>query len=376
MNGIRPAKVMLSFIMLCTELPGTAAQEMSRCQTSPTFEQRLLSSLWQPPNATRHRVTSWNQAGDGSDSVDVPSGESFSVADVKGSGRITRLWFTVGNRETDTLGKVTLRFTFDGETSVRDVPMGMFFATGPWRVNDITGPVVSVMRSKEMIGPVASRIVADDDALPGRGSFNMTFEMPFGRGFQIEATNGTPEVLRAYWYVDYEMFPHPTPPLLFHAVHRKSSPTSVSKALVNTDPSSNYVIADIVGYEGKYVGTVLAVESAPKGIGRWYEGDDMFVIDGEPWPPRLHGTGTEDYFGMAWGIHRPYQSYDHGISHFQKDVSANDRYFDGRFVLYRWHLNDPIQFQSSLHASIESGDRNQVSQHYESMAFWYGRKLD
>jgi hypothetical protein len=31
-------------------------------------------------------------------------------------------------------------------------------------------------------------------------------------------------------------------------------------------------------------------------------GVDMFFIDGEEWPPSLHGTGTEDYFNAAWGF--------------------------------------------------------------------------
>ena len=38
----------------------------------------------------------------------------------------------------------------------------------------------------------------------------------------------------------------------------------------------------------------------------WYgEGDDMIFIDGEPWPPSLHGTGTEDYFNTAWCPQEP-----------------------------------------------------------------------
>lgn len=28
----------------------------------------------------------------------------------------------------------------------------------------------------------------------------------------------------------------------------------------------------------------------------------MFFIDGEEWPPSLHGTGTEDYFNAPWGF--------------------------------------------------------------------------
>ena len=102
----------------------------------------------------------------------------------------------------------------------------------------------------------------------------------------------------------------------------------------------------------------------------------MFVIDGEAWPPSVHGTGTEDYFGMAWGVHRPYQAFDHGTAHYERDITDHDRFYDGRFVLYRWHLDDPIAFRRSLRVSIEAGHANDCRQHYESVAFWYGVPLD
>jgi hypothetical protein len=47
----------------------------------------------------------------------------------------------------------------------------------------------------------------------------------------------------------------------------------------------------------------------------WYgEGDDMIFIDGEEWPPSLHGTGTEDYFGTAWCPQQQYSAPYHGIT--------------------------------------------------------------
>ena len=88
----------------------------------------------------------------------------------------------------------------------------------------------------------------------------------------------------------------------------------------------------------------------------------MFFVDGESWPPSLHGTGTEHYFGMAWGIHRKYQSWDHGVTHYERNITDHDSYYDGRFVLYRWHLADPIPFRRSLHASIERGHANDCQQ--------------
>jgi hypothetical protein len=143
----------------------------------------------------------------------------------------------------------------------------------------------------------------------------------------------------------------------------------------NLSNAHNYVFTAINGYTGNYVGTVLAVESHPDRCGKWYEGDDMFFVDGAAWPPALHGTGTEDYFGMAWGIHREYQAWDHGVAHYERNITNHDRFYDGRFVLYRWHLADPIPFRQSLHASLEAGHANDCQQCYESVAFWYGRKI-
>lgn len=34
----------------------------------------------------------------------------------------------------------------------------------------------------------------------------------------------------------------------------------------------------------------------------------MIFIDGEAWPPSLHGTGTEDYFNLAWCPSEPFAS--------------------------------------------------------------------
>ena len=42
--------------------------------------------------------------------------------------------------------------------------------------------------------------------------------------------------------------------------------------------------------------------------------DDMIFVDGETWPPALHGTGTEDYFNAAWCPAVAYNSPYHGIT--------------------------------------------------------------
>ena len=180
--------------------------------------------------------------------------------------------------------------------------------------------------------------------------------------------------------------------LVFHATHNRRSPTTphappdcsndpdrsgpiVREETKNLSRGHNHVLADIRGHRGFYAGTFLAVESHPDREGKWYEGDEMFFVDGDDWPPALHGTGTEDYFGMAWGIHRKYQARDHGVSHYERGITDHDRYYDGRFGIYRWHVRDPLPFTRSLHASIEAGHANDCRQYYESVAFWYGRPL-
>ncbi|MGI8383463.1 DUF2961 domain-containing protein [Robertmurraya sp. P23] len=77
------------------------------------------------------------------------------------------------------------------------------------------------------------------------------------------------------------------------------------------------VILDAEG-KGHYVGCVLNIDNfdASNQEYTWPgEGDDMFFIDGEEWPPSIHGTGTEDYFNAAWGFPSgEYAGPYHGVS--------------------------------------------------------------
>jgi len=93
----------------------------------------------------------------------------------------------------------------------------------------------------------------------------------------------------------------------------------------------------------------------------------MFVVDGERWPPRLHGTGPEDYFCAAWGF--PSGTYA-GPCH---DVSLAGDAADwaGRWSLYRFHVEDAIRFTTWLRVSVERGHANNQSNDYASVAYWY-----
>ncbi|HAK96491.1 MAG TPA: hypothetical protein DCM87_16250 [Planctomycetes bacterium] len=326
-----------------------------------------LDSLWKTPvTGERRRASSWNRTGANRDCFILAPGARVALLGHEGgSGTVRRIWFTLGGGKEEHLETTKLRFRFDGRTTADDVPVGMLAATGPWRVNDVVSPVVSVMRSRP-----ANR----DSPGAGQGSVNLLWPMPFERAAAIEVLNDSEARMTMHYHIEYELHPVERP-LWFHATYRRehfTTPAGKSegeKAL----GAGDYMFADISGHAGRYVGTVLAVESHPSRAGKWYEGDDRFVIDGDG---LLHGTGTEDYFGMAWGVHRPYQGYDHGVAHYERRLTENDRFFDGRFVVYRWHLADPISFRRSVRASIEAGHGNECAQHYESVAIWYGRPCE
>ncbi|MBN1909913.1 MAG: DUF2961 domain-containing protein [Pirellulales bacterium] len=327
-----------------------------------------VDSLWKEPVVGgRRRTSSYNPSGGNFDYHVVEPGQRATLLAHDGdSGSIRRIWFTIVSTSPDYLGTIKMRFTFDNQVTVDDVPVGMLTATGPWRVNDLTSPVLNTMRARQ-----SNR----DHEGVGRGSFNILWPMPFAKSAKVELLNSTKDPIKLHFHVDYQLHDVPDRPLLFHAhYNRRHFTKPLAKGQPNDPKTANHLLADIRASEGRYVGTVLAVESHPDRKGKWYEGDETFLVDGRP-EATLHGTGTEDYFGMAWGVHRLYQGYDHGVTHYQRNLTDHDRFFDGRFVLYRWHLADPIPFRASLHASLEAGHANECQQHYESTAFWYGRAV-
>lgn len=328
-----------------------------------------IDGLWSNPViGGRRRASSSSLKDLNQDYCLIPAGERATLLDHRGRpGSIRRIWFTITSDDPDYLQKIKFRFTFDGQVTVDDVPVGMLTATGPWRVNDLTSPVINTMRA---------RLSNRDQPGTGRGSFNILWPMPFSREAKVEILNGTKDTLKLHYIIDYQLHDVGDRPLLFHVTHHRQHFTKPQpkNQPFPCDTKADHPFVDIDGYEGRYVGTVLAVESHPSREGKWYEGDDTFIIDGKP-KKTLHGTGTEDYFGMAWGIHRRYQGYDHGVTHYERNLTREDRFYDGRFTIYRWHLTDPIDFHKSLHASIEAGHANECRQHYESTAFWYGRPV-
>ena len=120
---------------------------------------------------------------------------------------------------------------------------------------------------------------------------------------------------------------------------------------------------------GVYCGCCLHIDCFERQANAWYgEGDDMIFIDGEPWPPRLHGTGTEDYFNMAFCPQTEYCAPYQGLTLY----SGNSEWpWKGKNSMYRFHIEDPIRFERSIRVTIEHGSSNKLWNDYSSTAYWY-----
>ena len=180
-----------------------------------------------------------------------------------------------------------------------------------------------------------------------------------------------------YFYVDYEELDSLDADIgRFHAQWRRQNPTAgvrpgPSNAAyqfhgTNLTGRDNYTILEAEGH-GHYVGCVLNIQNRRRTRKwNWYgEGDDMIFIDGDEWPPTLHGTGTEDYVNTAWCPTQTYSAPYHGVT------LAGGKNWRGPVSLYRFHVEDPVVFERSIRVSIEHGHANKRSDDWSSTAYWY-----
>ena len=323
------------------------------CASPKSHWMRRQPALWEsierPGDFESRRASSsapdWRN--DNKDWRVMAPGQTLTIADLQGPGRITHIWFTINAQDPNYPRTMTLRIYWDGETEPGvEAPIGDFFAVG----HGLDVPVNSL--------PVA---VSSE----GRAR-NCYWPMPFRKSAKITVTNDSPDkkVPNLYYYVDWQRLPSlPRDTMYFHAQYRQEFPCK---------PGEDYLILDAEG-DGVYVGTVLSVHMDERS---WFgEGDDRFFIDGSK-EPVLRGTGTEDYFSDAWGF-RQFNNPFYGVSVWE-GYEADDR-----GTAYRWHVPDPVRFHKSLKVTIEHkgvlftpegkvktgfGER---ADSFSSVAFWY-----
>jgi hypothetical protein len=291
-----------------------------------------------------------------SPSKHVGSGETLVLADIEGAGAIQQIWITPARvRWRDLI----LRIYWD-EQAIPSVesPLGDFFACGWGRYAQVTSLAVCVN--------------------PGR-AFNCYWEMPFRRRARITLQNRDPDSeATIYWQVNYTLTDIPEDAAYFHASFRRTNPLPYKQ---------DYVVLDGVSGQGHYVGTYVAW--GVNNSGWWGEGEIKFFLDGDEWPT-ICGTGTEDYFCGAYNFDagtvdatfpRAYIEFTTPYSGLPQVIRPDGTYqSQQRFGLYRWHIMDPIRFESELKVMLQAiGWRTEkdnrrylpLQDDIASVAYWY-----
>ncbi|MDR1162068.1 MAG: DUF2961 domain-containing protein, partial [Tannerellaceae bacterium] len=310
-------------------------------------------------NGVRNRrISSYDQTGNNGDRLTaIKPGETRTIAEISGAGIINHIWITIApSPERLSRNDIILKMYWDNKSypSVES-PIGPFFGQG-WneQYNYASFPL---------------------SAGPGNGTgLSSYFQMPFAFGAKIEIENQSDITIDAfYFYVDYlEMKKLPQDMGRFHAWYNHELTEAlpegetewgiVGKQDENKDGAENYVFADIKG-KGHFVGINYYVH-CPSPM--WYgEGDDMWFIDGETMPS-LVGTGTEDFFNTSWC---PKEAFSH--PYFGYPRVNNDIGWLGRTHIYRFFINDPVFFETSLKGTIEHGHANNLTLDLATVAYWY-----
>jgi len=310
------------------------------------------------PGDDRHCATAARKLGKGWKVrpclLDIKPGERMTLADLRGPGVMQHFWCTVHPAH---LRCIRLRVYYDDQKHASiETPLGDFFANGV----DGLAKVTSI--------PVA---------VNPRAGMNSYWPMPFRTRLLVEIVNDGPETIPAFFYqITYALRNLPKEIGYLHATWRRA---------MTTRQRPEHVILDGAKGRGHYVGTYLVWNQLSDGW--WGEGEVKFFIDGDPpRAPTICGTGTEDYFGGAWGFTSddpedtrpvtysgPYLGYPQVVyepmaGHGQR-VPAHG--------LYRWHVPDPVCFKKDLRVTVQAlgwwpdGTYQPLTDDIASVAWWY-----
>ena len=234
------------------------------------------------------------------------------------------------------LRSLVVQATFDGEPTVW-CPLSEFFGAGV-RLQ----PVRDFWRSVGADGKLRSRWL-----MPYSKSGRITIKNVADHGLAVGVTVAT---VQRKW---------DDRSLLFHANWH-------GQLEIPTQPRSDWNYIEIQG-QGRYVGDTLTVYSPARD---WYgEGDERIYQDGAALPEFI-GTGTEDYYGYAWGMADYFNSAF--ISMPRREVADHNNWL-GYTTTSRVRPLDSIPFNSRLKHDMEIWHWANCKVDYAVGTFWYAR---
>ncbi|MFT4155095.1 glycoside hydrolase family 172 protein [Parafilimonas sp.] len=287
----------------------------------PLFKYRSEEPRWSSPenlNGIKGRGGQENFGGKGHPNDPLPSGDTLTLLDVKGTGEIRRIWITIDNRSPEMLRSLRLEMFWDGEAKPAvSVPFGDFFGLTLGKINAYENALFSTAEGR---------------------SFNCFIPMPFRSGARIQIVNESDSLLNlVYFDVDYVRLTSWDPAnLYFHACWQRDTATTLAR---------DFELLPRVSGKGRLLGVGVGVNANPQYENIWFgEGEVKVYLDGDTTLPTLVGTGTEDYIGTGWNEKR-------FINRYTGCTVASDT--PRQYAFYRLHIPDPIYFSRDCRATLQ-----------------------
>jgi len=192
--------------------------------------------------------------------------------------------------------------------------------------------------------------------------------MPFRRKCRITLENIADDEMVLYYQINYTLTEIPDDAAYLHAQFRRSNPLPYKEV---------HTVVDGIEGKGHYVGTYMAW--GVNNTGWWGEGEIKFFLDGDD-HPTICGTGTEDYFCGSYNFDTggQYTEFTTPYAGLHQVIRPDGTYqSQQRFGMYRWHIMDPIRFETDLTVNIQAlGWRSKgrylpLQDDIASVAFWY-----
>ncbi len=269
--------------------------------------------------------------------TNLKPGESKSFA-LEGSNAIRHMTMQLKATEKEqALRSTVLEISFDGETTVW-TPAGDFFGVGYHPLYTNTW---------------YTHVTMD-------GLMESFWMMPFRKNCTITLHNfGKQDVIIHNAAVHYNKWKWDERSMHFGVTWRQY--TRINAGAYEQAMDLNF--ATLEG-KGVYAGDGVTLYNTASHTW-WGEGDEKVYVDGENFPSHI-GTGTEDYYGYAWGL--PAAFTDHPFIA-QPDGSGNLE--SGYTVNARYRGLDGIPFSKSLQFDMELFQWTKTRINYAPAAYWY-----
>ena len=284
-----------------------------------------------------------------SPSIRIEPGETRVIADIEGPGAIQHIWMTPTGNWRFTILRI---YWDDSDVPSVECPVGDFFGSG-W-------------------GEFAQMSALPICVNPG-SAFNSYWEMPFRKRARITMTNIAEEQMTLYYHINYTLTEVPDDCAYFHAHFRRTNPIPYK---------TDYTVIDGITGKGQFVGMYLAW--GQNNNGWWGEGEVKFFMDGDSEYPTIASTGLEDYFCGSYNFDptpkhdKEYVTYTTPYAGFHQVVRPTSDYrTQFRMGMYRFHVMDPIRFDSDLKVTVQAlgwgynGRWLPMQDDVASVAYWY-----